>query len=277
MEHDKLMCADILDILFDGKNKEYGAYELRKTYNNRMTKAMLGMATICLLFFLTRILANNDNNDRNKNRLTEVKLIDIVRPKEEKVKPIPVQLPKADPPKVETRKFATLIIVKDIEVNDPPPSVYELDQTTIGLINQDGVKATDFIAPPVEHSTGIIESIKKDEEDYTKIFIKVEQEAKFPGGLEGWKKYLERNLNANVAADDGAANGKYTVKVQFIVDKEGTISNVQAMEVPAACPSCGPEAVKVIRKGPKWEPAIQNARKVAYQAVQFETFQVSEE
>ncbi|HEX8278791.1 MAG TPA: energy transducer TonB, partial [Segetibacter sp.] len=92
-----------------------------------------------------------------------------------------------------------------------------------------------------------------------------------------WKRYLERNLNANVAADDGAPTGNYTVRVQFIVDKEGNISNVSAIEVPKACPSCGPEAVKVIKRGPKWEPAVQNGRNVIYQAVQHITFQVAEE
>ncbi len=95
--------------------------------------------------------------------------------------------------------------------------------------------------------------------------------------MEGWKRYLERNLNANVAADDGAPGGNYTVKVQFVVDKEGGISNVEAIEVLKACPGCGPEAIKVIRKGPKGEPAIQNDRKVIYQAIPYITFQVAED
>ena len=91
------------------------------------------------------------------------------------------------------------------------------------------------------------------------------------------EKYLERNLNAQVASDDGAPVGNYTVKVQFIVDKTGAISNVTAIEVPKACPSCGPEAVKVIKRGPAWEPAVQNGRNVIYQAIQHITFQVAEE
>jgi periplasmic protein TonB len=107
------------------------------------------------------------------------------------------------------------------------------------------------------------------------VFTKVEQEAKFPGGVDGWRQFLERNLNANVAANDGARPGNYTVKLQFIVDKEGNISNVQAVDVPKACPSCGPEGVKVIRKSPKWIPAMQNGKQVTYQAVQFITFQVA--
>ena len=77
-----------------------------------------------------------------------------------------------------------------------------------------------------------------------------------------------------MAADDGAPAGNYTVRVQFIVDKEGNISNVSALDPPKTCPSCGPEAVKVIKRGPKWEAAVQNGRNVIYQAIQHITFQV---
>jgi protein TonB len=95
--------------------------------------------------------------------------------------------------------------------------------------------------------------------------------------VHAWKKFLERNLNSQVAADDGAPAGSYTVKVQFVVDKEGNISNVTAIDVPKQCPTCGAEAIKVIRKSNKWEPAIQNGRPVVYQVVQHITFQVLQE
>jgi hypothetical protein len=104
----------------------------------------------------------------------------------------------------------------------------------------------------------------------------VEKEAEFPGGMEGWKKYLERNLNANVAAYDRAPVGYYTVKVQFIIDKEGNVSNVKAISVPTLCPSCGKESERIIRKGPKWLPAIQNGKPVIYQAIQYLTFSVAQ-
>lgn len=102
-----------------------------------------------------------------------------------------------------------------------------------------------------------------------------EREAIFPGGLEGWKIFLEKNLDASVADRSNAESGIYPVKVQFIVDKEGNISNVNAIEVPPTCKRCGIEAVRVIKKGPKWEPAIQYGRKVTYQAIQTIFFQVA--
>ena len=104
-----------------------------------------------------------------------------------------------------------------------------------------------------------------------------EREAKFKGGLFGWKKYLEKNLNANIAADAGAPTGTYTVKVQFIVDKEGNVSRVKAIEIPAKCKPCAAEAVKVIANCPAWEPAIQYNQPVIYQAIQYLTFAVDEQ
>ena len=277
MDINKIKSADFLDILFEGRNKEYGAYELRKTYNKRIMIAIAGMVVACLIFFLSQVLANREDNDKNKMVVQDVQLEDIKIEEKKPELPPPPPPPKVEPPKVEITKFTPPKIVKDEEVKEPPPPQEKLEDTKIGTINQEGKKDEGFVAPPVETGTGVVAAPKKVEEDYDKVFTKVEKEAKFPGGLDGWKKYLERNLDAQVAANDGAAEGNYTVKVQFIVDKEGNISNVQAIEVPKPCPSCGPEAVKVIKKGPKWEPAVQNGRNVIYQAIQFVTFQVAQE
>ena len=280
MEPNKILQADFLDILFEGRNKEYGAYELRKTYNKRITRALLTMIGIFILFFLTSLLANDNDKNKNKIVVQDVQLEDIKKQEEKKPEPPPPPPPpKQEPPKVEIAKFTPPQIVKDEQVKpeDEIKEVEKLEDAKIGVINQEGIKDEGLVAPPVEDKgTGVVEAPKKVEEDYDKVFTKVEKEAKFPGGLEGWRRYLERNLNANVAADDGAAVGNYTVKVQFIVDKTGNISNVQAIEKPKACPSCGPEAEKVIKRGPKWEAAIQNGRPVIYQAVQNVTFQVAE-
>jgi len=278
MDINKIQSADFLDILFEGRNKEYGAYELRKTYNRRIVIAISGMVAACLLFLLSQILAKDTDTDKNKIIVQDVQLEDIKTEEKKPEPPPPPPPPKPEPPKVEITKFTPPKIVKDEEVKEPPPPQEKLEETKIGTINQEGKKDEGFVAPPVEEKgTGVVEAPKKVEEDYDKVFTKVEKEAKFPGGAEGWKRYLERNLDANVAANDGAPTGNYTVKVQFIVDKEGNISNVQAIEIPKACPSCGPEAVKVIKKGLKWEPAVQNGRNVIYQAIQFVTFQVAEE
>ncbi len=85
-------------------------------------------------------------------------------------------------------------------------------------------------------------------------------EASFKGGADAWRKYLERNLKASTPVDNGASPGSYTVVVQFIVDKEGKISNVKASTNHGY--GMEEEAVKIIKKGPTWEPAIQKGRQV---------------
>jgi protein TonB len=127
------------------------------------------------------------------------------------------------------------------------------------------------VAPPSEHK------------EFEPIFTKVEKEAKFPGGLDGWRKYLEGNLKANLAADFIPLKKKQklaqrTVSVQFLVGKDGKISEVRAIhrpQDPEVHPVLIQEAVRVIRQGPDWIPAEQNNRKVIYQAIQNITFMVA--
>lgn len=100
-------------------------------------------------------------------------------------------------------------------------------------------------------------------------------EARFPGGAEAWKRYLEKNLDANVpVVKDRAPAGIYTVKLQFIVLDNGDITDVSVIQSPAGCPSCAIEAVDLIKKGPKWEPMTIDGKKVTSQPVQFISFKV---
>jgi protein TonB len=108
MELNKIMNADLIDILFDGKNKEYGAYELRKTYNKRITIAMTGMAIFCLLFILTQLLANDNDKLRNTIEVTDLHLPNFKT--EETPEPLPVKPPKAIPEPVATTQYVTPII-----------------------------------------------------------------------------------------------------------------------------------------------------------------------
>jgi protein TonB len=122
----------------------------------------------------------------------------------------------------------------------------------------------------VEAEPSVVEASRQltPEEEENIVFTKVEEPAAFPGGLEGWRNFLERNLKAEAPIKDKAKKGIYPVVVQFIVDQNGSVSNVKAIQGPQECPSCIEEAVRVIRKGPKWIPAKQNGKAVRYQAIQ---------
>ena len=276
MDVNKIQSADILDIIFDGRNKEYGAYELRKSYNKRMTKALVGTVLILLLAVLGNLLANTVGKESKELIVQDVSLENVQQEEKKPEPPPPPPPPKQEPPKVEITKFTPPKIVKDEEVKeeDEIKEVEKLEDTKIGTINQEGAKDEGIVAPPVESGTGVVEAPKK-EEDYDKIFTVVQIPAEFPGGLPAWAKYLERNLNRDLPVENGAPPGKYTVVVSFIVAKDGAISDVVAENDPGYGTKA--EAVRVITRGPKWKPAVQNGRNVIYRHKQSITFMVSEE
>lgn len=275
MEANKILNADILDLVFEGRNKEYGAYELRKTYNGRITRALIITASIALIALGGSFLANSlKSKDSGKLNVKDVVLEDIKQEEEKKPEPPPPPPPKQEPPKVEMTKFTPPKIVKDEEVkkDEIPPETKQLEDTKIDVVSQEGIK-DEGLAAPVDQGKQVIEEKKEDDEN--KIFEKVEIEAAFPGGESAWRKYLERNLNANTPVDNGAPEGSYTVWVQFIVDKEGNISDVK----PLTSHGYGmeDEAAKIIKKGPKWTPAQQNGRQVKAYRKQPITFVVQAE
>jgi protein TonB len=260
MDINKIMSADILDIIFEGRNKEYGAYELRKGYKKRLTIAIVSMAALLALLFVGYILANNLNNDADKKEMivADVELENIKEEKPEEPPPPPPPKP-PDPPKVEMTKFTPPKIVKDEEVkeDEKPPEVEKLEDTKISIVNQEGVKDEGIVAPPIDDGKGVVEAPKKVEEDYDKTFTKVEIESSYPGGPGAWSRYLNKSLRYPQEAIDNEIQG--TVVVQFIVDKEGNVSEVQAISGPKELHE---EAARVIKKSGKWQPAVQNGRQV---------------
>lgn len=277
MEANKILSADILDLVFEGRNKEYGAYELRKTYNRRITRALVITASLFILIFLAAFLNKTLKREEKAVEVKEVELTAIKEEEEPKPEPPPPPPPpkQEPPPKVEMTKFTPPQIVKDEEVKkeDIPPEVEKLEDTKIDVISQEGIKDVGIATPVVDEGKAVV-AAPKDETDYEQTFTKVEVEASFKGGEGAWRKYLERNLNASAPVDNGANPGSYTVVVQFIVDKEGNISDVKALTNHGY--GMEEEAVRVIKRGPKWEPAIQNGRQVKAYRKQPITFVVSE-
>lgn len=108
-----------------------------------------------------------------------------------------------------------------------------------------------------------------------RIFEKVDVEATFPGGEGAWRKYLEKNLNPNVPVENGAPIGIYTVIVQFIVDKNGNISDVKTLTNFGY--GMEEEVLRIIKKGPSWLPANQSKRPVKAYRKQPITFVIEDD
>ncbi|HJU45166.1 MAG TPA: TonB family protein [Chitinophagaceae bacterium] len=262
MEANKILSADILDIVFDGRNKSYGAYDLRKTYNKRMVIALVTVASVLLLILLSYIIAQrlSPKEDKVAMIVQDVQL-EEVKPEEKKEEPPPPPPPpKAEPPKIEMAKFTPPKIVKDEEVkeDEKPPEQEKLEDVKIALTNQEGIKDEGIVAPPVNDAgKGVVSAPTRVEEDWDKTFTKVEIESEYPGGQAAWARFLNKTFQYPSAASEAGIQG--TIVVQFVVDKEGKVSDVQVISGPEELRA---EALRVIKKSGKWIPAIQNGHQV---------------
>lgn len=273
MEKLSLLTADLLDILFEGRNKNYGAYELRRGYPVRIAYALAGTFCICLLFAGGAIWAGAKKAGPEIELVTSIELENF--PKEEPKQELPPP-PKQEPPKVEMSRFNPPLITRDENVTeaDEIKDVEQLENTRIGTIDQDGIKDDEIVAAPVENTTRAV-TPPREAEDYEKEVFTVQIAAQFPGGPDAWRKYLERSLNSDLPHQNGAPAASYTVIVSFIVDKSGTISDVRTENDPGY--GTAAEAIRVIQRGPHWKPAIQNGHEVIYRQKQKVTFRVEEE
>ena len=273
MNATNILTAHPLDILFEGRNKDYGAYQLRKTYGQRITLAITAMIAVCVAFLISSFVVNS-----SKKKIGPQVFVDEIKlskfDEQEKVDEIKPPPPKPiEKPQIKTVGFTTFRMVKEVDV--PPPTQDDLlSQAKIDTKTQDG-KIDETVAPPVvDGKSSISTPLIKENDDDKKIFEVVQIQAKFPGGFQAWSKYLERNLNRELPIENGAPVGKYTVIVVFVVDKEGNISDVQAENDPGY--GTKDEAIRIIKKSPAWEAAIQNGKHVICRHRQSITFVVDD-
>lgn len=292
MEAKKILETDWLDLLFENRNKEYGAYALRKNYSKRIFTAV----GIVLLIAAASFSATLINFGGEKAVLDDVEVRDVVVQNIEEIKPPPPPPPKKEetpppppkapekpmpaPPKVQTTQFTPPVIKRDEEVKqqDLPP-VREVTKVDV-VTSKEGVKDEGIVSnlPPVKSGTpagtGVVEAPPTPKEDPNKIFEKVEIEARV--NMAQWRRHLENQLQRPIenAAADGMKPGKYTVNVRFLVEKDGSISDVKALNDPGY--GLARSAVDVVKRGPKWTPGEQNGQKVRSYHTQPITFVISD-
>ena len=256
MDINKILQMDALDIIFDGREKAYGAYELRTNYKRRLSIAVISMILSCgAVVLLSSFNFGGGDKHAEQYVVTDTQLQDL---KKDEPEPPVIEPPKPKVEQVAVRQFTPPVIVKETTPDEVPPQIEELQDTKIGTINVEGNKDDGVIAPPVtDDGKGVIDLPKNKEEDWDKTFLSVQIESEYPGGLRAWKYFLEKNMRYPQDAIDDNIQG--TVLVQFIVDKEGNVSEVEAVSGPEGLRA---EAVRVIKKSGKWTPAIQQGRQV---------------
>lgn len=270
MEINKILSADLLDLVFDDRNKSYGAYELRKSYPLRIKKALIITFTVIFLAIGGAVLAKSlKPQQRDDLKYTTVEITALKPDEKEPEKIIPPEK-KPEPEPTRTERLTEFVIKPNEEVDQPPPTQEDLKLADISDFKLDGKDADNISDPtsqPLDDGKGIIDDRKEEPGD--KILSIVEIEARFAGN---WEKFLLRNLNGNVPIDNGAPPGRHTVTIQFVVDKEGNVSDIQAMSNVGY--GMEQEAIRVLKKADRWEPAIQSGYKVKAYRVQRITFEV---
>lgn len=273
MQTNEILSAPLIDLVFDGRNKDYGAYELRKTYSKRIGKALLFTAALLLIAFGGAALAGSFRKTVKKYKIGPgIELADLPKEKIPEKIPPPEKTPKPEPP-LKTERFVTPQIKDDADVDDRPPSLDNLDSARIDVDTRDGIVDDGTMKPDpqkFDNGTGILD--KKPDNGSDEPFRTVEVDARFNGN---WKAFLERNLNPEVPVQHDAPPGRYSVVIQFVVDKEGNVSDI----TPLTSHGYGmeEEALRVLRKAAKWEPAIQNGIKVKAYRRQVIVFEVNQE
>ena len=274
MDVNKIMNSDLLDIVFDGRNKAYGAYELRKTYQKRMVIALVTTASLLLVIFLGTVLANVMQNGKSEEAFDVIDTQMAEVKKDEPPPPPPPPPPPAPPPPPEVNqiKFTPPKIVKDEEVK-PDEKIEEIkEDQVISTKTVESDNTNQIVQAPIDDNSKAVELPKEDDEN--KVFTKVEVEAEYVGGASAWRKYLSNNLDSEVPGSNGAPPGQYTVIVRFIVSRDGSVSDVQAETSHGY--GMEQESIRAIKKSGKWTPAIQNGRNVIAYKRQPITWVVSE-
>ena len=258
MEVNKMLKSDLLDIIFEKRNKSYGAYELRRSYHLRLKKSLMYTGSLLLIVFIGFVFSNLIDKYSKKS---EIEVVDTQMAEIKKDEPPPPPPPPPPPtppppPEVNQVKFTSPVIVKDEEVK-PDEKIEEIkEDQVISTKTVESENKDQVVQAPVESNNT---ELPKDD-DENKIFTKVEVEADFPGGTKAWSRFLTSNLDSETPGNNGAPAGTYTVVVRFIVAKDGSVSDVVAETNHGY--GMEQESIRVIKRSGKWTPAIQNGRNV---------------
>ena len=263
MENDNLNYNPSLDeIVFEHRNKEYGAYDLRSSYRRILTRSMIiGTLIFCIAAITPFVVMKIKQLAAKEKTEVDANLIEILP--EEQVKEEIVEkeeTPPPPPPKVEEKiEILQNVVpepVKAPKVETPPPPISEQLKTTTGLINQEGVKQTAHIPPPVQAPPKAA-AVESKAPSTTEVYESVDQEAEFPGSLNSFRNKIAENFD-NSAMEGGEGTLKATVT--FIVERDGSISDVKASGSNSDFNSEAVRTVKSIRT--KWVPAKINGQPV---------------
>jgi protein TonB len=244
------------DIVFEGRNQEYGAYAIRRKYNWTVTIVLGCMIGVLVAGMGIKFLLGLKGTEVEKEQILDMTAIDLTPPPADKNEPPPPP-PPPPPPVLETVKFVPPVIKDDAVETDPPPPQDKLVETNVSTITQEG-DGDAVVVPSDGKGDGVIE------EKVVEPFLIVEEMPEFPGGPAAMMKFVQNNIQYPQMARDAGLQGKCFVS--FVVSPTGDIIDVKVLKGVPGCSECDKEAVRVVKSMPKWKPGKQTGRTVPVRA-----------
>lgn len=258
-----------IDVVFSGRNKSYGAYELRRTNPKNTNRALMyGIAFFVFVMSLKTIINKIQGLIPKAKEKVEIREVVLTTPPADKKKELP---PPVEPPKPKTDqvKFPPPIVKPDNEVKEEPPTVAELKVADPGQKDIKGDPNADIkIDEPVGNSDQ-----KAVVEDVNQVYTVVEVLPSFIGGADKFSAYLSRNIRYPAVDRENNTTGKVTL--QFVVERDGSLTDIKSLRAPTQ--AMADEAIRVLKGSPKWKPGIQNGRPVRAQFTVPINFTLNEE
>lgn len=266
MTGNEILKADMLDILFENRNKLYGAYTLRKYYNHRLFLSLVLALSVVIFLFLFVFKVESDKTQAQ----IEYKIVEIVDaflpPPEPIKKPAPSQSRPASTQKASQQAFIDNVEIVNRDVTKAMPVQSDLinisDQDMIGkninISYPPAIPVRENNVIPVQHNQPAEAPIQREPE--------------FPGGSDAWVKFLRDHLQAPGQLEIGE---KKTVLIKFLVSGDGSVTGFEVLQSGGRI--YDKEVIRVLKLMPRWKPAIQNNKPVSRSFTQPVTFMGLEE
>ena len=258
-----------VEMVFAGKNKEYGAYQLRKGTSGRNIKSLLILVIAAALvggFLAWKVIEQKQAEEQQAymEAMELAKLQQQAKKEEKKKEPVKPKIePKKEIPVArETQKFTAPVIKKD-ELVKEENQVKQMDKlddkVAVGAEDKEGVKDRTVEAVRSEIAVAAPPPPPAPKPEVaTKVFDVVEEMPSFPGGNGALMSYLYSNTKYPVVAQENGVQGR--VIISFVVERDGSISDVKVAR--SVDPSLDREAQRVVKSMPRWTPGKQNGQTV---------------
>ena len=254
------------EIVFENRNKAYGAYDLRTNYRSMLTKAfILGTVLFCVAAITPFVIMKIKQMNAKETTEVNANLIDILPEQEQiieqpKDEPPPPPPPPKEEPKQEVIQNVVPEPVKAPKVETPPPPISEQLKTTTGVVAQEGVKTPAYAPPPPPPGPTKSTTVEvKPQVSATQVYTEVEQLAEFPGGINKFRSSVQNNFDTGVMDGD---EGVVKTTITFVVERDGSITDIKAEGPNKGFNSEAIRTVKSVKN--KWSPAKINGQAVRY-------------